>query len=283
MNTYEALRARAAWLDLTGRGLIRVSGEDGARLLHSMSTNNVKAMELGDQVYTFFLNAQGRILADAWVLRRDDHHLLDTEPALRQALYDHLDKFIIADDVTLEDVSAQYRVVSIETPGGTDFSAVGFENAHRHYLPAGANPETALPEASPEDAEIVRLENGQARYGADLTERYLVQETQQMRAVSFTKGCYPGQEIVERVRARGAVHKHLVSLEVEGQTVPASGAEFLAGTAKAGWITSAAYSPARGCVVAMGYVNVAFESGTKPLELSGDAGGRVHVKRAHAG
>jgi tRNA-modifying protein YgfZ len=281
-NTYEALRARGAWLDLTGRGLIRVTGEDAARLLHAMSTNDVHAMQPGGHRYAFFLNPQGRILAEAWILRREDHYLLDTEPGLRQPLYEHLDKFIIADDVTLEDVSDQYRVVSLETPGGRDFSAVGFPDAHRHYLAAGEAPATDLPLATAAEAEIVRLENGRPRYGADITDRYLVQETQQMQAISFTKGCYLGQEIVERVRARGAVHKHLLSFTIDTATPPAEGTEIISDATKAGVITSAAFSPAYGKVVAMGYLNVAFEKGDKPLALSGNLAERVLVQRPHA-
>jgi len=222
MNTYEALRQRAAWLDLSGRGLIRVTGEDRARLLHAMSTNNVQAMQPGDQLSAFFLSPQGRILAAAWILCRGDHFLLDTEPALRAKLFEHLDKFIIADDVTLEDVSDAYRVVSLETPGGKDFSAAGFASAHRLYLAPGAAPETGLPQATAEDLEIVRLENAHAVYGNDISEKFLVQETGRMTAVSFAKGCYLGQEIVERVRARGNVHKHLQALEIEGDTAPAA-------------------------------------------------------------
>jgi len=283
MTTYEALRAQAAWLDLPGRGLIRVTGEDAPRLLHAMSTNNVRALQPGQQLYAFFLNAQGRILADAWILCRDDHFLLDTEPVTRQSLYEHLDKFIIADDVTLEDVSESYRVVSLETSAGSDFSALGFPSAQRLYLAPGERPATELPQATAEDAEIVRLENGLARYGLDITDRHLVQETQRMQAVSFSKGCYLGQEIVERVRARGAVHKHLASFVVESQQPPAAGTEILSGESKAGWITSAAYSPARGHVVALGYLNAAFEKGDPPLALSGDPALRVLVQRPHAG
>src|ERR1700730_15643360 len=100
---YSALVHGAAILDLSARGRIRVSGEDRARLLHAMTTNHVQQMKPGDGIYAFFLSAQGRILADVYLFCFDDHFLLDTEPESRKVVYEHLDHFIIADDVTLED------------------------------------------------------------------------------------------------------------------------------------------------------------------------------------
>ena len=100
---YTALREDAAWLDLSGRGKIRATGEDRARLLHAMTTNQVETLQPGEGCYAFFLNAQGRILADVNLLCFEDHFLLDTEPETRTKVYEHLDRYIIADDVTLED------------------------------------------------------------------------------------------------------------------------------------------------------------------------------------
>ncbi|MDE3195811.1 MAG: folate-binding protein, partial [Acidobacteriota bacterium] len=106
----------AGLADLSARGRIRVTGEDRARLLHAMTTNHIQQMRPGDGVYAFFLNAQGRILADAYILCFADHFLLDTEPRTRGPLYEHLDKFIIADDVTLEDVTEQTFCLAVEGP-----------------------------------------------------------------------------------------------------------------------------------------------------------------------
>ena len=103
----KALMDSVAVIDLSDRGRIRVTGEDRARLLHAMTTNHVQAMKAGETQYTFFLNAQGQIQADAYLVCYDDHFLLDVEPETRQSLYEHLDRFIIADDVTLEDVTDQ--------------------------------------------------------------------------------------------------------------------------------------------------------------------------------
>ena len=113
---YQALADSAAILDLSDRGRIRVTGEDRARLLHAMTTNHVQDLKPGGGQYTFFLNAQGQIQADAYVLCFADHFLLDVEPQTRHSVYEHLDRFIIADDVTLEDVTEQTFCLSLEGP-----------------------------------------------------------------------------------------------------------------------------------------------------------------------
>src|SRR5205809_7041824 len=102
---YKALRESAAYLDHSTRGRIFASGEERVRLLHAMTTNHIQQLEPGEGCYAFFLNAQGRILADANVFVLPDRILLDVETQVRQKLYQQLDKFIIADDVTLEDSS----------------------------------------------------------------------------------------------------------------------------------------------------------------------------------
>src|SRR5438132_4578452 len=113
---YQALRENAAWLDLSSRGRIFASGEDRLRLLHAMTTNQVKELQPGQGCYAFFLNPQGRILADANLFLLPDRILIDVEPEARERVYQHLDKFIIADDVTLEDASDALRAVSVEGP-----------------------------------------------------------------------------------------------------------------------------------------------------------------------
>ena len=114
---YEALRNEAAWLDLSARGKIKATGEDRARLLHAMTTNHVESLAPGTGCYAYFLSAQGRILADVNLLCRTDHFLLDTEPETREKLFTHLDNFIIADDVTLEDVTLTLATIAVEGPG----------------------------------------------------------------------------------------------------------------------------------------------------------------------
>jgi aminomethyltransferase len=107
--------------------------------------------------------------------------------------------------------------------------------------------------ASLEDARLVRIENGKPRYGEDIRETSLPQETQQMHAVSFNKGCYLGQEIVERIRAQGRVNKKLMRVMLPGGEVPAAGTKTTVDGAEAE-VTSAVVSPASGEVVALAYV-----------------------------
>ena len=116
MIGYEALRNHAAWIDLSARGKIKLTGEDRARLLHAMTTNHIQQLTPGSGCYAFFLNDKGRVLADANVLCRPDYFLLDVEPETREPLYQHLDRFIIADDVTLEDVTGATATIAMEGP-----------------------------------------------------------------------------------------------------------------------------------------------------------------------
>src|SRR5580700_11069530 len=129
---YEALMNSAALVDLSSRARIRVSGEDRARLLHAMTTNHVQQMKPGDGVYAFFLNAQGRILADVYILCFDDHFLLDTEPETRTIIFEHLDRFIIADDVTLDDVTDETFCLGLEGPKAEDIAALAGIPAPHH-------------------------------------------------------------------------------------------------------------------------------------------------------
>lgn len=269
MTGYEALRQAAAWIDLSARGRIRVTGEDRKRLLHAMCTNHVEQMQPGDTIYAFFLNAQGRVLADAWIWCGEDHLLLDVEPEQRRKLYEHLDRYIIADDVTLDDITDETAEIAVEGPqaeaaprAGTVLraSATG-QPGFRMIVPAAdkesviaALRAAGIAEATAEEARTVRIENGVPRYGEDITDAHIVHETQQLHAVHFNKGCYLGQEIVERVRARGQVHKKLYALRIDTETVPAAGEKVLSGGEEAGVITSAAWSPAHGCVRALAYL-----------------------------
>src|ERR1035438_5238976 len=113
---YEALRQGAAWLDLSARGRIVARGRDRARLLHNLASNDVKKMRPGDGCYAFLLNPQGRIQADLNLFCFEEHFLIDTEPELREKVQQHIRRYIIADQVELEDVTAATGAIALEGP-----------------------------------------------------------------------------------------------------------------------------------------------------------------------
>lgn len=294
MNGYAALREAAGWLQLPGRGKISLTGEDRARLLHAMTTNHMQQLAPGSGCYAFFLTAQGRILSDVNAFCLPESFLLDTEPEAAQTLYQHLDKYIIADDVTLADLRLELNTIALEGPtAGAVLTAMGAplpEAIYDHlewetrrvarigttgfllFVPATEmvtlGQEMSRAGATAADAQayrVVQLEQGKARYGEDISERFLAQEANQPNALHFQKGCYLGQEIVERVRSRGQVHRVLMPIEIDSNQAPPAGT-------KAPWgeITSAAFSPSLDKVVALAYVRTEFSKPGTVLSLADD-------------
>lgn len=295
-NAYQAIRENAAWIELSGRGKIRVTGEDRSRLLHAMCTNSISELMPGAGCYVFFLTAQGRIIADANVFCMPDYLLLDTEPETRRPLMEHLDKFIIADDVSLHDFTEATDTIAIEGPAAekvlTGLDAVPAhlpgtlvewghsQIAHRTYtggpgyllfVPAEEKTRVVarlgIPQADEDTADVVRLENGRPRFGVDFSSSNIPQETQLAQALHFNKGCYIGQEIVERVRSRGHVNRLLTHVEIDASHPPARGEKVMSGGKEAGEITSAAFSPANGKVV--GFAILRADAIPTPLTAAG--------------
>ncbi len=280
---YRALRDSFAAIDLSARGRIRITGEDRVRLLHAMASNDIQHLAAGSGRYTFFLTAQGRILCDSIVLAFDDYLLLSTEPEARQLLYEHMDKYIIADDVTLEDVTDTTVEIAVEGPAADppvalspdlyahaawDAATVVRETATgqsgwRVIAAAGAVPSLGASPATSDDTRSVRIENGVPRFPEDFNERHLAHETQLLHAVSFDKGCYLGQEIVERVRSRGGVHRFLMRIAAPS-ALPA-GTKLTAAGNDAGEVTSMVFSPALGRAAGFAYVRTGQVPAGTPL------------------
>ena len=282
---YEALLRGAAVLNLSARGRILARGRDAARLLHSLTSNEVRKMAPGSGCYAFLLSPQGRIQADLLLFRLEDHFLLDTEPELRGKIPAYIRRYIVADQVELEDVSERTAAIGVEGPSAAailarleaplpegDYAHVPWGDAtvaavtatgqpgFRIFCPVEAAADligrleaAGAKAAGPEEARVVRIENGRPRYGEDITDASLPQETGQMHAVSFSKGCYLGQEIVERIRARGHVNRLLerIDLPGAGPVPPGSTVEI---DGKPAAITSSVYSPRYGKAIALAFV-----------------------------
>jgi folate-binding protein YgfZ len=277
-----ALASDAAVHDLGWLMRVAVRGEDRFRWLSGMVTNMVNDLGAQTGAWNLVLNAQGRIQGDLTVWReRDDagHDELELEIAADQyeKLMAHLNRFIIMDDVelvplsgevalgltgpTADEVLGRMGLAKLAEPmsltrvewNGLDVRIVrGYGALATHYelwVPvaglgklwkflsaAGATP------VGCEALEAFRIAEGIPVYGVDIAEKDLPQETSQLRALHFSKGCYLGQEIVERIRSRGNVHRHLRALELTGP-VPANGIELMVDGKAAGTITSAAELP----------------------------------------
>ena len=284
MPAYSALRESAAWLDVSARGKIRVLGEDRQGFLHAISTQAIEDLPPGQGVYAYFLNVQGRIQTDAYLWVFPSHVLIETEPETAQGLVRHLEKYIIMDDVVLEDTTAALAALALEGPGAEEIATRLFRDpplenhAHREVdgvtiLRASLTGEPGFRflteagrakalaeklakagavEAAAADFRTVRVENQVPRFGEDFFDTTIPHETQRLDAVSFTKGCYLGQEIVERVRSRGQVNRLLAGVEVETDTAPPGGSVILFKDREAGRLTSPVFSPRLGRVAGFG-------------------------------
>ena len=283
---YEALHRGAASLDLSSRGRLIARGRDRARFLHNVTSNDIKGLQPGNGCYAFLLTPQGRIQADLYLFAFPEHFLIDTEPETRERVRSHILKYKVADQVELEDVTDQTACIGVEGPGGSaalasleapvpgEYQHLPWNGATIAGITATGQPgvrifcsaegrdailaalhSAGVVPASAGDARTVRIENGKPRYGEDILETSLPQETLQMHAVSFQKGCYLGQEIVERIRARGHVNRKLVRVQLDAAEPPAPGAKapYDGGEAE---ITSSTYSPGLGKAVALGYARV---------------------------
>jgi folate-binding protein YgfZ len=302
-----ALRSSAGLVDFGFRAKLIVAGSDRQKWLNGMLTNNLRDLATDRGTYNFLLNAQGRILADMNVYNRGEYLLIDTDIAQREKVLTTLDHFIIMDDVELSDASDKLTALAVIGPAaGEILNRAGFsippleplqvadfawngigasamrlperENGYEIWsaCEAIARLWDALREAGARPAgadalEIWRVLRGIPLYGQDLRDLNLPQETEQHHALDFTKGCYIGQEIVERIRSRGAVHRTFTGFRIEGPP-PASGTTVTLGGKEVGVITSAVAVPngSGSKTLALGYIRREAAGGGNPLQ-AGDA------------
>ena len=254
------LRSECGVFDLSWRAKVMVTGKDRIRWLHNMVSNDVKGLRPNSGAYNFVLNAQGRILGDIYVFNRGESFAIDTDRAQVEPLLIAMKRFIIMDKAEMN-VAADIGAIGICGPQAAatlaragifeqaqdlaplelrDLSAAGLDGtlvrgpsnkpgwfeiwavaralgeAREKLITNGAQPVGARA------LEQWRLLRGIPNYGQDIRERDLPQETGQTQALCFTKGCYIGQEIVERIRSRGQVHRMFVGFEFAGDP-PAPG------------------------------------------------------------
>ncbi len=291
-SEFHQLRQGCAVYDLGWRAKIVVTGGDRLRWMNGMLTNNIRDLAVNSGNYNFLLTPQGRIQADMYVYNRGEYLLVDTARWQAEKVLEVFDKFIIMDDVEVSDASEKLTAIAVQGPEAgaalerAGFSAPGLppltvadgvrgEAGYSIARMAGEMAETYELWMSPQNIpaawdaliaagaapvgmdalEMFRVWAGVPRYGQDIRDRELPQETEQQQALHFNKGCYVGQEVVERIHARGLVHRRFSGFLVEGAP-PQPGTKIMAGGKEVGYITSALAVPLNGSskTLALGYV-----------------------------
>jgi len=291
--------------ELNWRRKATLTGSDRVRWLNGIITNNIRDLSPGQGVYAFLLNPQGRILGDLNAYARAESLVIDTDAAQLPKILELFDHYIIMDEVEVRESTGNIGAIGLKGPSaratlqaaGIDFpelQPLSFVDVSWRNIPLtvirGDGPSVASYEiwTTPESIgsirealeksgakpvgttalNYVRIAEGIPQYGQDIRERDLPQETEQERALHFIKGCYIGQEIVERIRSRGAVHRKFTGFKVDG-ALPAPGMKIQIDAKEVGEITSSTALPiANGQYpVALGYIRREVGTPGKQIEL----------------
>jgi folate-binding protein YgfZ len=308
---HAALREHAGVLDLSFRSRICLTGADRVRFLHGQVTNDVKRLKTGEGCYAAITTAKGKMESDLNICVLPDELLLDFEPGLTEKISQHLEKFIVSDDVQVVDVAPHYGLLSVQGPKaesvvralgiflelpGIPLQSVKVSDATlgeiylvgQSRIPGSAG----VPPASPmingfdlfvptnslgavadkliaaaksvggracgwDALEIARIEAGIPRFGADMDETNIPLECGiEVRAVSYSKGCYIGQEVINRIHSIGHVNKELRGLQLADdlKSLPVKGDKLFHDGKEIGYVTSATKSPTLSANIALGYI-----------------------------
>ena len=274
-SEYAAATERAGLIDRSGRGKLALTGSQAKEFLQGQVSNDVEALTPGTGCYAAFLTAKGKMLGDLRILDAGDELLLDTERVALQPLFNTIRRAMIGYDVQLHKRTLERGLISLIGPGSDAVAGTNSlprdEHAHveleLHGMPvrairtdagidllcdaqdadalAGALSDAGATPVSEATAECVRIERGRPRYGVELDDGVIPQEAGlNPRAVSFTKGCYVGQETVARLHYRGKPNRLLRGLRLSAPAEP--GAAITLGDREVGRVRSATVSPRLG-------------------------------------
>ena len=302
---YSAVRdGGAGVIDLSSRGRLLVSGSEAVMFLNGLITNDMKTLAVNSWMPAVFPNVQGRLIAAVRIIHRDDGFLIDTEDVTLETVTKLLGRFTLAGDFRLRDLTGETAMLSVQggnaaetlrptlgetaaavargqvasaqlengntvtviraTHTGEDGFDLFVDSNDASILSASLQAAGAQP-LGPEVEETLRIEAGIPRFGIDMDEMKVVTETNLDDAVSFTKGCYIGQEIIARIKYRGHVAKKLTGVTMEAEVALAGDAKILSTDDKEiGAITSSTVSPRLKHTIALAYVKYDYlEPGTK--------------------
>src|SRR5437016_3798017 len=286
VEEYWAVRNRSGLADLSHLGRLRITGKDRLPFLNGLLTNELLKLNEGTGVRSVLLNTKARVLADLYVYAREDDLLIDTGDVPGAAVKDIFDRFIISEDVQVQDITSEFVHLTLQGQQAAETAKELFRITltdlkplqHRMIGPTmivvrdrigQSGYDMIIPNDEAEavwqgfllkgvtpvgqDAlEILRLEAGYPKYGVDVDENTIILEAGYKDAISFTKGCYLGQEVVARATHIGRVNKNLIQFQTDSDNVPSVKSKFISSGKEAGYVTSAAFSPGLKVVVGLG-------------------------------
>ncbi len=273
-ETYQRIRSEGGVINLSNRLILRFSGDDRVRFLNGQVSNDVRKLSPGFALYACVMTAKGRMSGDVYITKMPNFLQVDADAALTDSLPMRFERYIIADDVTLDDVSgaigllhvlggdeADLKSEGIETAIATRYGQPGVDLTGPTQFIAGRFQQISntLPVLDEEMVEILRIEAGVPRWGHELTEETIpVEAGLQQTAINYEKGCYIGQEVISRLKSIGHVNRVLCGLvPADGKTALAAGFKLFDSSAPeklVGSVTSSAFSFALERPVALGYV-----------------------------
>ena len=273
---------QGAFFDLTGRVKLRVSGADRLRFLNGQISNDARKATADAAIHACVLSAKGKINADVFLSVQDESLIVDSDPGTAETLITRLDRYIIADDVQLENVTdhfAMFHVLGPNLPslGGSRTVAAerfGIEGSDI-WLSRSAHDaamqelSTQLPFCDDACAEIFRIERGIPRAGYELTDEIIPTEANlEAGAIDYGKGCYIGQEVISRIKMSGQTNKRLCGLVALTDAAIVPGMRLLTGSdgKDVGWLTSVAMSQRLGQRIALGFVKRGSQAAGTKLE-----------------
>jgi len=279
LDQYQQAKQGGAFLLLPERAVWRLSGNDRLRYLNGQVTQDVKTLQPGQARYGAVVSAKGKLQGDVWISCTPDALMVDAPLELQETLGPRLERYIVADDVVLDDLTGQWQILHRLGDSPYFDSATSLSFPTRRLGPAGTDfwvpKDSSLPSPTlsvPELLEVFRIENALPKWGAEMGENTLPPEVRlDVLATSYSKGCYIGQEVIARLRSVGHVNKHLCLLSSAGLQpsqlqLPSA---LIHGEKEAGQLTSACFSPSRNCLLGLGIVTRTAATPGNVLESGG--------------
>lgn len=287
-----------AVFDLSARTKLRVTGSDRVRYLNGQISNDVRKANESAAIHACVLTAKGKINADIFIAPEGESFLVDSDPEVREQLPTRLERYVIADDVQIEDVTEQFALFHLLGPDAANlaesdravaadrYGIPGFDvwvaNAQHDVVAQRLGTRLPLRDAAAE--EVFRIERGVPRWGRELTDEIIPTEANlESSAIDYAKGCYIGQEVISRIKMSGQTNKRLCGLITTSDVPLQHGMRLSPVDDEAkdvGWITSVTRSARLGVQIALAYLKRGYQATGTTLQATAEGSNPVRVEVA---